>query len=1826
MVLRIGIPYAGTMRFAPLVPKPKPPPTGKPKRKADVPATNFPSASPDYGAVQPEAFQPLEPGRITEWLRNYSSKRQNLTPAPVDPKLPEPTLTPIGLRRRDSDSRLFEFYKRQHDSLDFNRNLRPLDPNSPLSKCYKRSHKSFDFNRSLRLATGAMPKLEVGDVDDPLEREADKVADRVMQMTPPIVDGRQAFFGATALPGSQPFLARRKCHSCETEDDPLRHTPADAVALRACSTCEAEDDELRRASESSPADNDELLRATCGSEPGAGLRGGQTSDGFASRVREQARFGGSPLPLGARDFLEPRLGAGLHNVVHADDSAGQLAKQVNVGGGLAGELWGPAPTLNFHEDRQVFDNFLRWRGAPTPDSAFAYDRQRAFVEASECDDRPRNAVLEWLLAGTYESCADESEIRRACAGCDVEGDDEIQREVAAGWRGGPTDASTRQSRAGGSRRYGGGPAPTLNFHEDRHYIDNFFRRSDAPTPDSAFAYDRNRAFVEASACDDRPRNAVLEWLLSGTYETSADESEIRRACAGCDVVGDDEIQREAAAGWRGGPASGEFAAQLRSRVRSGGRPLPDSARNFLEPRLGVDLGRLRLHDDVPAGSLAKQINARAFTLGQDIFFAPGQLRPHSASGMRLLAHEVAHTLQGFGSALTSQPPQPAGGNSAIHRSPEDDATHTPTKSRTVEEMGDDYLGAHPDLVAKVESLIDDLPHYIDNALFIIDSANIPEDTKKYTHRQARKFTRIWRTVVKDKLFDSAVMSQWLTAGIEALAALRSALAKAQKDSTYGPIAKVLVRDTKRFQKRMSWLGDQKFFDRGKQWVDEHGAAQEAEARAAERKKREAQLRRGLDEINRRSSDAYLGMTDLEIQFELDTAKWEAHLDGDPLHKKVYEAHIAGLQQILDERNSVSNLADADAQYERVLRWGGDDPLKAADALVEIVLGSSNPNPIVLDQVRSYYREKNRDRSREFDAALVMSVVRRWSKPSENWLDVAGAYAADDPDIEFSNPLVPVFAADVLIKEADGDPIVLANRSLWYVRNKHPSAEALLWTVRSRASYSDGKLDEKFDRRFVVEVVSKWADPSDEFLELQARYIGSGDVNTMRVANVFSAVLGEEGVNIEDTAFGWLAMTRGEDMSALAPEDLDQFISELPEEERRELAKVVIARFSNSERLKNLASSPDTRRALATLARSLSKLTGIQHASVWASGADPTGLLEEWAVLATDQKFEEQFLRKIVKAMAETAQPRYVLPGIDGSWTDEVEVVTQPDGKIRVFLKKGTDYYAEDRPYFQEHPLEGVSFKISPEHNVDLVYGGDRRVRVPAFWLVRLTELSAQQAVKTGVMVASFAVGPEELVFAGAFKLAGGVSKAQKARKAKAAKRGLAEGEDALDVGDGVASHLDEATALGRGADATDEVGNVGRASPSGEVVEQGTAAESKLPGEVHPTQTKVDALDDSAREAILETARAEEAREAHAAARHAEIDAQINAVIEDIRRMGWRTYADFFGLGTAAEATYHIARLAFLAVKKVTTLTISRFLAILVENDLIKDLAKLSNVDRKIIVNAYDLAKENIKAERIAHTYVATQLLDPQAASAAQRVISEVAEHERIPELDDWVKFSVNPGAARTQELADNLLDDISELRVALGFTDELDPNEVIRVGNDLNAEYHPVEKNKTLPSFDHIVTGGPVQRNIEVFSPYDRAANVTNFGKAMNHAADKIIRGGGVLPSQETRGLIEAAVVVRWPPSVASLRSGRIETALNGDVTLATGGTSARRIPKGNFFEDYVRTLNGEAKGAPPAGARQVDRLTVFDTDYTIIYIFRRDATSGRWYGESRVVAAGEP
>ena len=80
-------------------------------------------------------------------------------------------------------------------------------------------------------------------------------------------------------------------------------------------------------------------------------------------------------------------------------------------------------------------------------------------------------------------------------------------------------------------------------------------------------------------------------------------------------------------------------------LKGSGQRLPTSVRSFFEPRFGVDFSHVRVHTDSTAARLSRQLNAEAFTYGRDIYFGEGRYNPSTASGKRLLAHELTHVMQ-----------------------------------------------------------------------------------------------------------------------------------------------------------------------------------------------------------------------------------------------------------------------------------------------------------------------------------------------------------------------------------------------------------------------------------------------------------------------------------------------------------------------------------------------------------------------------------------------------------------------------------------------------------------------------------------------------------------------------------------------------------------------------------------------------------------------------------------------------------------------------------------------------------------------------------------------------------------------------------------------------------------------------------------------------------------------------------------------------------------------------------------------------------------------------------------------------------------------------
>ncbi|HWS90095.1 MAG TPA: DUF4157 domain-containing protein [Pyrinomonadaceae bacterium] len=164
-------------------------------------------------------------------------------------------------------------------------------------------------------------------------------------------------------------------------------------------------------------------------------------------------------------------------------------------------------------------------------------------------------------------------------------------------------------------------------------------------PDDPYEQEADRVAAEVVNMPDAPGPST-ESPGSRTH-TAAAPPTVQRACAACESREDDDEEHAVQAKSLNGatPAlTEEFNAGLRAE-RGGGRPLPESARSYFEPRFGHDFSRVRIHTGEAADRLARTVEARAFTTGSDIFFGARQYDASGRAGRELLAHELTHVVQ-----------------------------------------------------------------------------------------------------------------------------------------------------------------------------------------------------------------------------------------------------------------------------------------------------------------------------------------------------------------------------------------------------------------------------------------------------------------------------------------------------------------------------------------------------------------------------------------------------------------------------------------------------------------------------------------------------------------------------------------------------------------------------------------------------------------------------------------------------------------------------------------------------------------------------------------------------------------------------------------------------------------------------------------------------------------------------------------------------------------------------------------------------------------------------------------------------------------------------
>ncbi len=151
-------------------------------------------------------------------------------------------------------------------------------------------------------------KLSVGAVDDPLEQEADAMADTVMRMAEP--------FAITQNGGEG---LQHKCAACE-EEEMVRRLPEQTFIQRQCARCEEEEQVQRKP----------LVSSVTPFIQAKGAEGGTASDAVTNQVNA-TRGSGSSMDRPTQTFMESRFGTNFSGVkIHTDSNAVQMNRELNA--------------------------------------------------------------------------------------------------------------------------------------------------------------------------------------------------------------------------------------------------------------------------------------------------------------------------------------------------------------------------------------------------------------------------------------------------------------------------------------------------------------------------------------------------------------------------------------------------------------------------------------------------------------------------------------------------------------------------------------------------------------------------------------------------------------------------------------------------------------------------------------------------------------------------------------------------------------------------------------------------------------------------------------------------------------------------------------------------------------------------------------------------------------------------------------------------------------------------------------------------------------------------------------------------------------------------------------------------------------------------------------------------------------------------------------------------------------------------------------------------------------------------------------------------------
>ncbi|MDC8005367.1 DUF4157 domain-containing protein [Aureisphaera galaxeae] len=166
--------------------------------------------------------------------------------------------------------------------------------------------------------------------------------------------------------------------------------------------------------------------------------------------------------------------------------------------------------------------------------------------------------------------------------------------------------------------------------------------------------------LKIGATDDayeKEADAIADKVMQANAEPTAAPSGsgplVQKKCSNCEEELQKKslsesitpwVQKRALSSSSEGTASDAVTQQIQS-SKGGGSAMDTGTRSFMESQFGNDFSNVRIHTGSEAIQLSQDLNAKAFTVGNDVYFNEGKYNPNTRQGKHLLAHELTHVVQ-----------------------------------------------------------------------------------------------------------------------------------------------------------------------------------------------------------------------------------------------------------------------------------------------------------------------------------------------------------------------------------------------------------------------------------------------------------------------------------------------------------------------------------------------------------------------------------------------------------------------------------------------------------------------------------------------------------------------------------------------------------------------------------------------------------------------------------------------------------------------------------------------------------------------------------------------------------------------------------------------------------------------------------------------------------------------------------------------------------------------------------------------------------------------------------------------------------------------------